>query len=138
MFRIFSVAAASLLFATSVASLSQAYEESRFLGIDRNADNMISMEEATAYRERLVKEYDLNGDGKVEYEEYVQAENLRPSTDPDNSEIPVPDEYKEMDSDGDTIVTLEEAKAAGALRFKALDKNADGMVSKEEFVSPGL
>lgn len=115
-----------------------AYEESRFLGIDRDADGVISQAETEAYRERLFKEYDLNSDGRVEYEEYVQAENLRPVTAPAHSEVPVPDEYREMDSDGDTIVTLDEIKAAGVKRFKMLDKNNDGKVSKEEFVSPGL
>ena len=114
------------------------YEESRFLGIDRDADGTISQAETEAYRERLFKEYDLNSNGKVEYEEYVKAESLRPVTAPAHSEVPVPDEYKEMDANGDTIVTLEEIKAAGVARFDKLDKNADGKVSKEEFVSPGL
>ncbi|MEX0582401.1 MAG: hypothetical protein WD185_01915 [Sneathiella sp.] len=114
------------------------YEESRFLGIDRDASGSISMEEAQAYRARLFKEYDLNSDGKVEYEEYVKAEGLRSVTAPPYSEVPVPDEYRQMDSDGDTVVTMEEILAAGASRFNALDKNSDGQVSKEEFVSPGL
>lgn len=114
------------------------YEESRFLGIDRDADGSISLAETEAYRERLFKEYDLNSDGKVEYEEYVQAEGLRSVTAPAHSEVPVPDEYREMDADGDTVVTLEEIKAAGVSRFNTLDKNSDGKVSKEEFVSPGL
>ncbi|MFC4272270.1 hypothetical protein GQF03_14080 [Sneathiella chungangensis] len=125
-------------FAVFFANPVSAYEESRFLGIDRDADGVISQAETEAYRERLFKEYDLNSDGRVEYEEYVQAENLRPVTAPAHSEVPVPDEYREMDSDGDTIVTLDEIKAAGVKRFKMLDKNNDGKVSKEEFVSPGL
>jgi Ca2+-binding EF-hand superfamily protein len=117
---------------------SFAWEESRFLGMDRNADGVITMDEVDAYRERLFKEYDLNGDGKVEYEEYVQAEHLRSAVMPANSAVAVPDEYREMDSDGDTVVTLEEIKAAGSARFKTLDKNGDGKISKDEFVSPGL
>ena len=125
-------------FTLTATNSALSYEESRFLGIDRDADGAISQEETEMYRERLFKEYDLNSDGKVEYEEYVQAESLRPVTAPAHSEVPVPDEYREMDSNGDTVVTLEEIKAAGVARFKALDKNADGRVSKEEFVSPGL
>ncbi len=136
--KILAMSAVSAIVLTGSVGFALAYEESRFLGIDRNADNMISMEEAADYRTRLFKEYDLNSDGKVEYEEYVQAESLRPATAAANSEVPVPDEYRQMDSDGDTVVTLEEAKAAGVLRFKALDKNADKMVSKDEFVKPGL
>lgn len=135
---IFAVPVISAVLLAGSTSLAVAYEESRFLGIDRNADNMISMEEAADYRARLFKEYDLNSDGKVEYEEYVQAESLRPATAAANSKVPVPDEYRQMDSDGDTVVTLEEAKAAGVERFKALDKNGDQMVSKDEFVKPGL
>ncbi|WP_339633789.1 hypothetical protein [uncultured Sneathiella sp.] len=124
--------------AFSAASPALSYEESRFLGIDRDASGSISMEEAQAYRARLFKEYDLNSDGKVEYEEYVDAEGLRSVTSTPYSEVPVPDEYREMDSDGDTIVTMDEITTAGAARFKLLDKNADGQVSKDEFVSPGL
>jgi len=126
---------------TAIVGLSgnaSAYEESRFLGIDRNADNMISPDEVDAYRARLFDIYDMNGDGRIAYEEYVEAESLRPVTAPANSEVPVPGEYREMDSNGDTMVTLEEAKAAGQMRLKALDKDGDGMVSKDEFVSPGL
>jgi hypothetical protein len=130
------IVAGSFTFALSHPALS--YEESRFLGIDRDADGAISKAETEAYRERLFKEYDLNSDGRVEYEEYVQAESLRPVTAPAHAEVPVPDEYKEMDVNDDTVVTLEEIKAAGVARFVQLDKNADGKVSKEEFVSPGL
>lgn len=130
------VLGSTLTMAISLPALS--YEESRFLGMDRDADGAISQAETEAYRERLFKEYDLNSDGKVEYEEYVQAESLRSVTVPAHSEVPVPDEYKEMDTNGDTIVTLEEIKAAGVMRFNKLDKNADGKVSKDEFVSPGL
>ena len=126
------------LFLAATICQAQAYEESRFLGIDRNGDNMITMQEAENYRVRLFEEYDLNNDGKVEYEEYIKAESLRPATAEPNSEVPVPKEYKEMDSDGDTIVTLEEAKAAGVMRFKALDNNNDQKVSKDEFKKPGL
>jgi Ca2+-binding EF-hand superfamily protein len=124
--------------AISAANPALSYEESRFLGIDRDANGSISMEEAQAYRARLFKEYDLNSDGKVEYEEYVEAEGLRSVTATPYSKVPVPDEYREMDSDGDTVVTMEEITTAGAARFKSLDKNADGQVSKDEFVSPGL
>jgi len=130
------ILASTLTVAAAHPALS--YEESRFLGIDRNADGSISIVETEAYRERLFKEYDLNSDGKVEYEEYVQAEGLRSVTAPAHSEVPVPDEYREMDANGDTIVTLDEIKAAGVSRFNKLDKNADGKITKEEFVSPGL
>ncbi|PHQ68581.1 MAG: hypothetical protein COB93_10330 [Sneathiella sp.] len=138
MSRFISAAAGAIVAVIGFSSAAFSYEESRFLGIDSNADNMISADEVDAYRTRLFSAYDLNGDGKVEYEEYVQAENLRPSTATANSDVPIPDEYREMDTDGDTVVTLEEIKAAGALRLKALDKDRDGLISKDEFVSPGL
>ena len=136
--RLFSVVILGGFIAAVSVGSSFAYEESRFLGIDRDADGVISPAETEAYRERLFKEYDLNGDGKVEYEEYVEAEHLRSVMMPAHSPVPVPDEYREMDSNGDTVVTLDEIKAAGLARFKTLDKNGDGKVSKDEFVSPGL
>ncbi|WP_334128104.1 EF-hand domain-containing protein [Sneathiella sp.] len=130
------LAGSGLMLAASQPAHS--FAEGRFLGIDRDADNLISMEELVAYRERLFKEYDQNGDGQVEFEEYVQARQLRSVTAPPYSKVEVPDEYREMDANGDTILTLEEVTAVGVTRFEKLDTNGDGKISKDEFVSPGL
>lgn len=130
------LAGSGLVIAATGAAHS--FAESRFLGIDRNADNVISPDEADAYRERLFKELDQNSDGQVEFEEYVQVKQLRSVTAPPYSTVEVPDEYREMDANGDTILTIDEVKAVGVARFTALDKNGDGVISKDEFVSPGL
>ena len=57
-------------------SLASDFNPARFIGIDRNADNKISHEEAMAYRLRYLSSLDQNGNGTVEFEEYVQANRL--------------------------------------------------------------
>lgn len=136
--RLFAAMVLSGCVVLGTASSAFSWEESRFLGIDRDADGVLSASEADAYYLRLFKEYDLNSDGQIAFEEYVKAENLRPVTAPAHSDVTVPDVYRDMDSNGDTIVTTDEIKAFGVKRFNALDTNGDSKISKDEFVSPGL
>ena len=119
-------------------ALSQTYNSAQFIGIDRDADNMISKAEAIAYRVRYFSTLDENQNGKVEFEEYVVANKLRSSTANTGAPVPVPDGYKEVDTDGDTVLTIGEFQAVGNKRFPLLDANKDGKISKEEFVKPGL
>lgn len=136
--RFISAAVLAAILTPVFALPASAWEESRFLGIDRNANDSISLQEAEDYRTRIFMEYDQNGDGRIEFEEYVKAEGLRPVTAAANSKVEVPDEYKEIDADDDMILMPEEMKMMADKRFKALDENGDGKISKDEFVSPGL
>ncbi len=124
-------------FAVAASSAAFAFTPAQFIGIDQNADNQISKEEAMAYRTRLFTGLDANGNGTVEFEEYVKAKNLRSATNP-NLKVEVPEEYKEADANSDTMLSMDEFSAQGQARFKALDKDANGYISKEEFVAPGL
>lgn len=128
----------STAFAVAASSAAFAFTPAQFLGIDQNADNQISHEEAMAYRTRLFSGLDANGNGTVEFEEYVEAKKLRSSTANPGAAVAVPDEYKEADTNSDTMLTMDEFNAQGQARFKALDKDGDGYVSQKEFVAPGL
>jgi len=131
-----SVAATILLSAATASALT--FNSSQFIGIDRDADNMISIAEAESYRTRYFATLDMNNNGMVEFEEYVKSNNLRNSASNPNDPVRIPDEYKDADANGDTILTADEFEAQGQRRFEMLDKDNDGMVSREEFVAPGL
>lgn len=120
------------------ASTASAFTPSQFIGIDRNADSQVSKEEARDYRTRYFSTLDENGNGTVEFEEYVKAKNLRSATANPNAEVKVTDEYKEADANSDTILTIEEFLAAGTMRFDLLDTDKNGYISQAEFVAPGL
>ena len=131
------LAIAIVALATNAAT-ALTFNSAQFLGIDRNANNEISKAEAMSFRKRYFSILDQDGNGTVEFEEYVKSNNLRSSTAVEDSPVPVTDEYKEADRNADTMLTLEEFLDVGAKRFKMLDKDNNGIVSRTEFVSPGL
>ncbi|MEH6475855.1 MAG: hypothetical protein V7727_09200 [Sneathiella sp.] len=130
----------AIAIATLTANTSTAltFNSAQFLGIDRDANNEISSQEAASFRARYFALLDQNSNGTVEFEEYVKANNLRSSTAVEDSPVPVTDEYREADGNADTILTLQEFQDVGAKRFKMLDKDKNGIISRAEFVSPGL
>jgi len=133
----FTSAAVAILFSAATAS-ALTFNSAQFIGIDRDADNMISIAEAENYRIRYFSTLDMNNDGQVEFEEYVKTNKLRNATANPSDPVRIPDEYKDADTNGDTILSAEEFAAQGQRRFELLDKDKDGMVSREEFVAPGL
>ncbi|WP_025898186.1 EF-hand domain-containing protein [Sneathiella glossodoripedis] len=135
--KIYSIAVATIL-SVSATSAAWGFMPSQFIGIDRNADNMVSREEAHDYRQRYFYSLDGNSDGLVEFEEYVQAKNLRSAVANPGAKVKVTDEYAEADKNGDTKLTPEEFFTVGEKRFNQLDVNKDGFVSQKEFVAPGL
>ncbi len=127
-----------LALALAAPAQAKTFNKATFLGIDRDADNQVSPKEAAIYRERYFSTIDLNGDGSVAFEEYVQANQLREATAEKGSPVKIPDDYKAADTNQDTILSREEFMEAGKAAFTALDKDGNGFVSREEFVAPGL
>jgi Ca2+-binding EF-hand superfamily protein len=114
------------------------FNSSQFLGIDRNADNQVSAIEAEAYRIRYFTTLDLNGDGRVEFDEYVEAHKLKSNSSNTNASVPPTAEYKEADVNKDRELSLNELLAVGKARFAQLDTDKNGLISQKEFVAPGL
>jgi|GEM_PF-3244876 len=125
-------------FLLTAPAIALTFNPAQFIGIDRNADNMISPIEAEEYRTRYFDTLDINGDGTIEFEEYVQANRLRSAVSNPDDPVPPTEEYKEADINKDTKLTRQEFLNVGQNRFAALDKNKDQKISKAEFKSPGL
>ncbi|WP_169567836.1 EF-hand domain-containing protein [Sneathiella limimaris] len=126
-----------LLASTTMAS-ALTFNSAQFIGIDRNADNMISMEEAQGFRHRYFTTLDIDGNGEVSFAEYVEANKLKSVSSNPDAPVKMTDEFKEADANGDKTLTMAEFLAVGEAHFKLLDKDGDGFVSRDEFVAPGL
>ena len=120
------------------AASAQSFNSAQFIGIDRDASNAISKSEAANFRQRYFTTLDINGDGQVTFDEYVEVNRLKgASTDPDYK-VPVPEDFSQTDTNKDKILNADEFAAEGVRRFELLDKDKDGSVSRAEFVAPGL
>jgi Ca2+-binding EF-hand superfamily protein len=108
-----------------------------FLDLDTNHDNAIEREEVPASArpafERLLKSGDDNHNGKLEAEEYKAVLlDLREFT--EQAKKKAVERFKSMDKDGDGKVSREEFTGPKE-RFDVLDRNADGLLTQEEFLS---
>ena len=109
----------------------------QFLGIDRNGDNVISVDEANSYRHRLFKTLDLNGDHKITSDEWIEAAKVRAGTVPEGGPE-LPEQFRAADENRDGILTAVEFWALGPVRFMRLDTNSDLVISKDEYRHNGL
>lgn len=126
----------AILFATGAQAKS--FNAASFLGIDRNADNMISSEEAKHYRNTYFTTMDRDSNGSVSFEEYAVTNQLIDTATGKAEEMDPPADFKAVDTDKDKNLTLEEFLAHGTSLFEQLDKNKDNLISKEEYIAPGL
>lgn len=122
---------------TSVATCSFALAAKS----DSAASTVRSAEATTHSATVFIEQYDTNGDGKVDAAEFAAFRGKRyAETDQDNNAAIDVDEYvaeyaarhdKELDSARKAQV--EQAHT----RFKAMEKNGDGFISREEFNASG-
>jgi Ca2+-binding EF-hand superfamily protein len=95
-------------------------------------DMLLSLREAVGSVKTKFAEIDKNGDGKISKDEFTGPEAL----------------FGRIDTDGDGVITLEEAQkfqpgpgagagaganAAFLARLRAMDKDGDGKITREEF-----
>ncbi|MCG8490914.1 MAG: EF-hand domain-containing protein [Sneathiellales bacterium] len=128
--------AVSVVMITSVQA--KTFNAASFLGIDRDANNMISKDEASYYRNTYFSTMDGNSDGSVSFKEYAIANQLIDTASGKPAEMEPPKEFKAVDTNKDNQLSLDEFLAHGTVLFQQLDKNKDSQISKEEYVSPGL
>ena len=103
------------------------------------------------YKEHLMRLFDTNQDGVVDFKEFLTAMNV--ATD-GNEQNKLKHVFKLYDVDGDTVLTLKEmvtlmkashkalypdkdeacVETEAAVLFDELDENKDGKVTEEEFI----
>ena len=137
--------ALTLVFATSLVGFALAQvakkqaEQFRelFLELDANHDNAIEHDEVPASGrpafERLLKCGDDNHNGKLEVEEYREVLlELRAFS--EQAKKKAVERFKGMDKDGDGKVSREEFTGPKP-RFDLLDRNGDGFVTQQELLA---
>lgn len=105
--------------------------QERLKAADKNADGMISREEAQASLPRLHENFaaiDTNNDGQISLAEMQAARHAHHAGGPRG------EGWKKLDANGDGRLSSEEVANAPRLQehFKAIDTNNDGFLSTEE------
>ena len=108
-----------------------------FLELDANHDNAIERDEVPASGrpafERLLKRGDDNHNGKLEVEEYREVLlELRAFS--EQAKKKAVERFKAMDMDGDGKISRKEFPGPKA-RFDQLDRNGDGFLTRQEIVA---
>ena len=103
---------------------------------DTDGDGNVTLAEFMAEREKGYNRRDSDQDGSVYEEEYVSEYEgrLKQQLD-DQHERQIKQAYVRfdvLDSDDDTVITLEEFNASGNRMFSRLDTNEDGVVNTED------
>jgi Ca2+-binding EF-hand superfamily protein len=108
-----------------------------FFELDANHDNAIERDEVPASGrpafERLLKRGDDNHNGKLEAEEY-RALLVALRTFTEQAKKQAVTRFKSMDKDGDGKVSRDEFTGPKP-RFDVLDRDGDGLVTEQEFLS---
>ncbi|MEO0819747.1 MAG: EF-hand domain-containing protein [Pseudomonadota bacterium] len=103
-----------------------------FARVDTDADGAISRAEAVAARRTLFERIDLDGDGRVTEEEIERLRD-RIYDMARLADAMLGLRARRIDSDGDGAVSVEEFTGRMTL-FELVDRNEDGMVSRDEMV----
>ena len=108
-----------------------------FQELDSNRDNIIERSEvpesARASFDQLLKRGDDNHNGKLEAEEY-RALLVALRTFTEQAKKQAVTRFKSMDKDGDGKVSRDEFTGPKP-RFDVLDRDGDGLVTEQEFLS---
>jgi Ca2+-binding EF-hand superfamily protein len=109
----------------------------RFRSMDANSDGFISVDEIDAQHESMFSTMDANDDGVLAENEYTAMPmggggGMNPRKQ-EQMQMRKGKRFKAMDIDGDGKVTREEFVGVGRKQFQAMDTNGDLKVDVEEF-----
>lgn len=111
----------------------------RFDDIDTNGDDLISSEEHAAWNESVFAAMDADGSGDLTEAEYMSVRMGpgpragTPGPRHDERQAAKRDRFKKMDADGDGTVSKELFLAYGIKRFEEADADKSGSLTFEEF-----
>ena len=129
----------AMMFSSAFAQGMGAGAVSRFEDIDKNNDQRVSSEEHAAWRDSVFNAMDADQSGDLTETEYMSVRmgpGPRAGTPgPRHAERQAAKRkrFKEMDKDGDGTVTKQQFLDYGDQRFTAADANKDGTLILAEF-----
>lgn len=108
--------------------------DAKFKSMDTNGDGKISAEEHAAAAQKMFDSMDANKDGRVTAEEMTAAHEKKMGKKAGKSTMSSAEKIKEMDTDGDGVLTSTEHANGSKVMFEKMDTDKDGFLSKTEFV----
>lgn len=110
--------------------------DDQFKAMDTNADGKISAEEHANAVRGMFNAMDTNGDGKVTADEMTAFHDHSMATKTVGlAQLSSAEKIKQLDTDGDGILTLAEHTAGAKQMFERMDTDKDGFLTPAEFAA---
>jgi hypothetical protein len=117
---------------------------------DPDLSGVVTRGEASKYYQTRFRLLDENRDGSIDGAEFLRATAVHSLQAVDGFAQPRPLAFESVDVDGNSVITPEEFLRAGVVRrtvkdmdgrrqamFEAVDRNRDGALSRQEFMTAG-
>jgi Ca2+-binding EF-hand superfamily protein len=116
----------------ALPSVAFADHEASFESMDSNGDGKISPDEHANATGQMFEKMDANGDGRVTAAEMTAAHQKITGKKPEKGEMTAVEKIKTMDTNGDSVLTVEEYAAGSQWMFQQMDTDHDGYLTKAE------
>jgi hypothetical protein len=131
--KLLALAAGAVL---AVALPGSAFASARdFNTADSNNDGEISSSEHEAYAASIFNRIDSNHDGNITLEEVNAAAGILAGHNANAAQLNAAYRIRRHDTNGDGVISKTEFLAAAVARFRAMDANANGELTPQEFAS---